>query len=191
MAALLFARINIGIAHLRNEIVVHGDLQVGILLDGLLVVAGMTVHELVFQGERRELMAASHGSLPLVGQLAGDDVHLVVFRTVDDVGRALQHGCGGVVETVRYLDAPVFGAPDAVLEEGGDDARELDGGIGTILIAVHVGTGTAGLPLVGAMKVHVDLLCTAKSIAPGEADLELWAHAPDGAIGEVGLNIEV
>ena len=41
------------------------------------------------------------------------------------------------------------------------------------------------------MEVDIEFLATAEHVAAGEAQLQLGAHAPDGAVDEVGLQIDI
>ena len=118
-------------------------------------------------------------------------MHLVVVRATDYVGRALRDGGGNREAATAANGAVLIAARTLAIDEGSHDARELDAGIGTILVGVHVLARAIGLPLVGAVQVEVYLLASTECVAPGDAHLHRRAHAPDGAAHGIGLEVEV
>ena len=80
------AGIGIGITHLRDKVVLHGDSQIGILLHNGVEGCCMAVHELILDRNGRELMTALRGGLPTIGPLACHHMHLIIAGTIDDIG---------------------------------------------------------------------------------------------------------
>ena len=85
----------------------------------------------------------------------------------------------------------LFVTTDAVSsKEGCDDAGELHGSIGTILIVVHAGTAAGG-PLIGAVQIDVYLLTATEGITTGDTHSQLRTHTSDGTRIEYGFHIKV
>ena len=184
-------RVGIGVAHLRDEVVLHGGQQIRIIQDQLGILVGMTIHELILHRQWRELMTTLCGRLPAVGPFATHHMHLVIVGTMDDISRNLSQCGRSSIETATTDDAPLLVATDAVApHKRCYDTWELDRGIGTILVIVHRRTAT-GRPLVGAMQTDVYLLATTEGIATSDARLQLRTHTSDGTGIEIGLDIEV
>ena len=81
--------VGVGIAHLRDEVVLHGDLQIGILVNDGVESGRMTVHELILHRQRGELVTALCRGLPAIGPLARHNMHLIIAGAIDDVRREL------------------------------------------------------------------------------------------------------
>ena len=118
-------------------------------------------------------------------------MHLIVTRTIDDVGRQLGKGKGCGVETLTTDTTTVLVTTHTVTtKEGGDDTWELDTGISTILIVIHRGATTCR-PLIGTMQVNVYLLTATESITTGDTQFQFRSHSPNSAGIEIGFDIKV
>ena len=140
--------VSVGIAHLWDEIVFHRTLQVWIHLHDTVEGFRVAVHKLILHRQWRELMATLCRGLPTVSPLARCHMHLIVFRTIDDIGRGLGNGRGCRIEKTTTDDAPLTVTTDTVAtHERCYDAGELHRSIGTILIIAHV-RALCGRPIV-------------------------------------------
>ena len=119
--------ISVGIANLRNEIVLHEDLQIGNRADQRIVGGSVGVHKLILHRQGRQLVTALSRRLPAVGPLARHHMHLIITWAIDDVGADLGQRGRGCIEPTATDGPSVLVAPYAIAaKEGGDDARELD-----------------------------------------------------------------
>ncbi len=136
-------------------------------------------------------MTAGGGGLPSVGPFASHDVHFVVIRSPYDISRHLEQGRWGRKEAASTDGAPVLVTAHAIaVVERRDDARELDAGVGTILIGAHIGA-SASLPLVGAVQVDIELFGSPECVATGDTYFQLRSESAVGTPVEVGLDVEV
>ena len=134
-------------------------------------------------------MAAAGRGLPTVGPFAGNDVHLVILRTANDIARHLGVGRRGGIESSAAGTTVAVATAGLIAVEGSDDAGELDRGIRTILVAAHVGTLTP-LPFVVAVQVDVEFLTAMEGIELRKTDLYLRTVTAVSPSDEVCLGIE-
>ena len=116
-------------------------------------------------------------------------MHLIVVRTPYDVGGYLCIGGWRGIETAATGTSVVV-STDAVAKEWGDDARELDRGIGTVFIGTRL-VACITLPLVGTMQVDVEFLGSPEEVTLRETNLGLRAVASIGTSDGIGFEIEV
>ena len=136
-------------------------------------------------------MAAGGCGLPAVGPFTTGHVHTVVVWTLYDVERHFrQSGRSGVGSATTDGTAVFVTADTFAVVEGGKDTRELDGGIGTILVGGRILASTM-LPLVGAVEVDIEFLSATEEVTAGETNLHLWTIATTGASDGVGFKVEV
>ena len=147
------------IAHLGNEHILHGGLQIGIFGQHRVKTCRGVIQFLILQCQRTELVQPSVVSLPTVSPLPRHGVHLEEARAFEGVGGCLDYRGWCVEET-------------PALEKRHDKTRNLNRGIYTILIGVEIGGRTAYrsafLPFIRAMQIDVEFLAATKGIALGE-----------------------
>ena len=117
-------------------------------------------------------------------------MHLIVLRTAHHIARHLGKGRWRREETAHDRFAVLVTTDAVAVIEGGDDTRELDRHIGTILVAVHIRVGTL-LPLIRAMQVQIEFLTGTERITTRQTDLGLGTVTTTGTSYGVTLYIEV